>query len=69
MSTVRTQAGDSVAMILWFRLGRDDDDAEEALYQLNPGLEDHGPTLPAGLTLALPELVDSSPKRVVNVWD
>ncbi len=42
----------------------------EAVLAANPGLADYGPILPAGLTLALPEL--APPLRavaVVDVWD
>ncbi|MCS6237155.1 phage tail protein [Shewanella baltica] len=69
MSTIRSRDGDSVALILWQQMKRDDDDAEEALYRLNPGLEQYGPILPAGLEITLPELTDKTPAKVVNVWD
>jgi phage tail protein X len=48
---------------------RDDDAAEEALYSLNPGLEQYGPILPAGINIKLPVLVAKTPVKVVNVWD
>lgn len=69
VSTIRSRDGDSVALILWQQLQRDDDEAEEALYQLNPGLEQYGPILPAGIELKLPELAAKTPDKVVNVWD
>ena len=47
----------------------DDDEAEEALYDLNPGLEQYGPVLPAGIEITLPELSAPAPAKVVNVWD
>lgn len=69
MSTIRSRDGDSVALILWQQLQRDDDEAEEALYQLNPGLEQYGPILPALIEVKLPELAAKTPDKVVNVWD
>nr|WP_249114318.1 tail protein X [Vibrio parahaemolyticus] len=50
-------------------LNRNDDEAEEALYALNPGLEQYGPVLPAGVEIKLPELSAPAPAKVVNVWD
>lgn len=69
VSTIRSRDGDSVSLILWQQLQRDDDEAEEALYQLNPGLEQYGPILPAGIEVTLPELAAKTPDKVVNVWD
>ncbi|MCU7974863.1 tail protein X [Shewanella sp. SW36] len=69
MITIRSRDGDSVALILWQQMQRDDDEAEEALYRLNPGLEKYGPILPAGIVITLPELTDKAPAKVVNVWD
>jgi len=47
----------------------DDDNTEEALYKLNPGLEEYGPVLPAGIEIVLPELSPPEPAKVVNIWD
>ena len=69
MSTVRSRDGDTVSLILWLALNRNDDEAEEALYALNPALEQYGPVLPAGVEINLPELSDPAPAKVVNVWD
>jgi phage tail protein X len=69
VKTVRSRDGDTVSQILWLALGREDDEAEEALYELNPGLEQYGPVLPAGINIKLPELEDPAPAEVVNVWD
>ncbi|EGR0992861.1 tail protein X [Vibrio parahaemolyticus] len=69
MSTVRSRDGDTVPLILWLALNRNDDEAEEALYALNPGLEQYGPVLPAGVEIKLPELSAPAPAKVVNVWD
>lgn len=69
MNTIRSRDGDSVPLILWQQMQRDDDEAEEALYRLNPGLEQYGPILPAGIEIRLPELAAKTPTKVVNVWD
>lgn len=69
MKVVRSRDGDTVPLILWLALQRDDDEAEEALYDLNHGLEQYGPVLPAGIEITLPELSAPAPAKVVNVWD
>lgn len=66
---VRSRDGDTVPLILLQNLQRDDDEAEEAIYQLNPGLEQYGPVLPAGVEIKLPTLAKPEPAKVVNVWD
>jgi phage tail protein X len=69
VSTIRSRDGDIVQQLLWIALGRDDDEAEEALYALNPGIELYGPVLPAGVEIELPELSESPAEQVVNIWD
>lgn len=69
MDKVRSCAGDTVPQILWKYLGRDDDALEEVFYELNPGIEQYGVVLPAGVVMRLPEVVESAPAKVVNVWD
>lgn len=69
VKTFRSRDGDTVPLILWLVLQRDDDAAEEALYDLNQGLEQHGPILPAGIEITLPELASPVSAKVVNVWD
>nr|WP_275447108.1 tail protein X [Pseudoalteromonas sp. Of7M-16] len=69
VTVIRSRDGDTVAIVLFQALGRADDDAEEALYELNPGLEQYGPILPAGVEIHLPVLAESEPKKVVNIWD
>ncbi len=70
MRKVRSVAGDSVNLLLYREIGRSDDSAEEALWQLNPMLAEHGPVLPAGIWVVLPEL-DSKPAAIkpVSAWD
>ena len=70
MRKVRSVAGDSVNLLLYRETGRSDDYAEAALWQLNPTLAEHGPVLPAGVWVVLPEL-DSKPAAIkpVSAWD
>lgn len=69
MKTVRTSDGDSVPDLLWRLFKRDDDQAEEAVYKLNPKLCEYGAVLPAGITITFPEFPTVQAKKVVNVWD
>jgi len=70
MRKVRSMAGDSVNLLLYRETGRSDDTVEEALWKLNPILAEHGPVLPAGIWVVLPEL-DSKPAAIkpVLAWD
>ncbi|MDH1550986.1 tail protein X [Pseudomonas juntendi] len=70
MRRVRTIAGDTVNLLLYRELARSDDEAEEALWALNPGLEEFGVSLPSGVSVVLPEL-DSKPVQaaVLTAWD
>lgn len=70
MRRVRTIAGDTANVLLYRVLGRSDDEAEEALWRLNPDLAEHGTVLPAGVYVVIPELVDKpAAERAVSVWD
>lgn len=70
MRRVRSIAGDSVAVLLYRELGRCDDEAEEALWLINPGLAEYGPVLPAGVLVAMPELAEKAQKaKPVSPWD
>ena len=70
MRKVRSVAGDSVNLLLYRELGRSDDEAEEALWRLNPTLAELGAILPAGVWVTLPEL-DSKPAVIkpVTAWE
>jgi len=65
---VRTTDGDTVGLLTWRLLGRDDDAIEELVYQLNPHLHDHGLVLPAGVVITLPPVPPSAPKAREGVW-
>lgn len=70
MRRVRTIAGDTVNLLLYRELGRSDDEAEEALWALNPELVDLGVSLPSGVLVTIPEL-DNKPAQaaVLTAWD
>ncbi|MBV4460009.1 tail protein X [Pseudomonas sp. COR58] len=70
MRKVRSVAGDSVNLLLYRESGRSDDQAEEALWALNPQLAEQGPVLPADVWVTLPEL-DTKPAAIkpVTAWD
>ena len=70
MRSVRSVAGDTVNQLLYRHLGRSDDAAEEALWLQNPGLAEHGPVLPAGVRVVLPELEEKAKASApVSAWD
>lgn len=68
-TTLRTIQNDTVDALCWRHYGRTAGVAE-AVLAANPGLADHGPELPAGLLVTLPELQHTVPQRqMVNLWD
>jgi phage tail protein X len=69
MTTIRSRDGDTISNILWIALNRNDDQAEEALFEHNPGLEAYGPVLPAGVMIEIPTLPDKAAETVTNLWD
>jgi phage tail protein X len=67
--TVRTQQNDTVDALCWRHYGRTAG-VTEAVLDANPGLADHGPTLPHGLAVQMPETQTAAPQRqMVNLWD
>lgn len=41
----------------------------EAVLEANPGLADHGPVLPQGLVVNMPEAQPAPQRQMVNLWD
>jgi phage tail protein X len=67
--TVRAQQNDTVDALCWRHYGRTAG-VTEAVLEANPGLADHGPTLPQGLAMHMPETQVAAPQRQsVNLWD
>ena len=66
---VRTNQNDTVDALCWRHYGRTAG-VTEAVLEANPGLADHGPILPQGLVVNMPEAQASAPQRqMVNLWD
>jgi len=65
---VRAQQGDTVDEICNRHYGRTQQ-AVELAYAANPGLAGHGPVLPHGCEVVLPDLPASSSAETVNLWD
>lgn len=67
--TVRAQQNDTVDALCWRHYGRTAG-VTEVVLEANPGLADHGPTLPLGLAVQMPETQTTTPQRqMVNLWD
>ena len=67
--TVHAQQNDTVDALCWRHYGRTAG-VTEAVLDANPGLADHGPTLPQGLAVQMPEAQPRAPQRqMVNLWD
>ena len=66
---VRTNQGETVDALCWRALARTQG-VVEATLQLNPGLADYGPVLPARLLVNLPDTTNSTATRpTVKLWD
>lgn len=67
--SIRAQQNDTVDALCWRHYGRTAG-VTEAVLDANPGLADHGPTLPQGLLVKMPEAQAAAPQRqMVNLWD
>ncbi|MXI46133.1 phage tail protein [Pseudomonas moraviensis] len=67
--TVRAEQTDTVDALCWRHYGRTAG-VTEAVLEANPGLADHGPILPQGLLVRIPEFEAAAPQRqMVNLWD
>lgn len=68
-TTYITREGDSVDFIAWKFYGSTANQVVEAVLAANRGLADNGPVLPAGLSVALPEIAAPSKTKGVKLWD
>ncbi|HHM8028341.1 TPA: tail protein X [Pseudomonas aeruginosa] len=60
---------DTVEALCWRHYGRTAG-VTEAVLEANHGLADHGPTLPPGLKVTMPDIPTAAPERqMVNLWD
>lgn len=69
---VRALQGDTVDLLCWRHLGRTAGVVEQTL-QLNHGLAAHGPVIPEGLAVKLPDLPKSTAAiqadTTIKLWD
>ena len=66
---LRAHQGDTVDALCWRHYGRTAG-VTEAVLDANPGLADHGPTLPQGLPVHMPDAQATAPQRqMVNLWN
>ncbi|MDR9876582.1 tail protein X [Pseudomonas allii] len=66
---VRTIQNDTVDALCWRFYGRTAG-VTEAVLEANPGLADHGPILPQGLFVNMPEAQTTAPQRqMVQLWN
>ena len=66
---IHANQNETVDALCWRYYGRTAGVTEAAL-EANPGLADHGPILPQGLVVNMPEAQASVPQRqMVNLWD
>lgn len=66
---VRTNQNDTVDALCWRFYGRTAG-VTEAVLEANPGLADHGPILPQGLVVNMPEAQTTAPQRqMVQLWN
>lgn len=66
---LRSNQGDTLDALCWRHYGRTAG-VTEAVIEANPGIADHGPTLPQGTLVQLPEQPPAAPTRQqVNLWD
>ncbi|WP_285354645.1 tail protein X [Pseudomonas sp. lyk4-R2A-10] len=67
--SIRAQQNDTVDALCWRHYGRTAG-VTEAVLEANPGLADHGPILPQGLLVQMPEAQAAAPQRqMVHLWD
>lgn len=67
--TYQTRAGDTADYIAWKHYGTQAGRTVEQLLDANPGLADHGPLLPAGLLVTLPDIDLEPTAQAVRLWD
>lgn len=68
MRYYRSKQGDTVDSIAWDVYGRQDGGLVESMIAANPGVEDYGPVLPAGLRLIIPDAPTPETTVGVRLW-
>lgn len=64
-----TRSGDTVDAICWSIFGRTAGVTEQ-VYDRNIGLSAHGPILPDGIIITLPEITQAAPikRELIQLW-
>jgi len=65
---VRTQQHDTADLLCWRHLGHTAQVTEQVL-AMNPGLAAHGPLLPAGLVVTLPDEAAPQVVEPLSLWN
>lgn len=64
----RSKDGETLDEIVWRHYPRTVANALERVLGANPGLADHGPILPLGTVIQLPDLEPSTVEESVRLW-
>lgn len=67
--TYRTSRGDMLDWIVWRHYDGRQAGVIERVLEANRGVADHGPVLPEGLLIALPDIPPPEPQTRINIWD
>jgi phage tail protein X len=68
--TYKTSDGDVLDEIAWRQYGACDSAVLRTVLDANPGLADRGAKLPAGVMVALPDIVaPAATQKVITLWD
>ena len=68
MRFYRSKDGDTADSIAWAVYGRQDGRLVEGLLDANPGLAGHGPVLPPGIRLIVPDAPDPVQSQGLRLW-
>ena len=68
MTTIISQKNDTVDAICQRHYGQTTA-VTEAVYNANPGLAEQGLTLPAGISITLPDVQPETQESSINLWD
>jgi phage tail protein X len=68
-TTYVTKDGDTADSIAWSYYGTRAGLVVEQLLDANKGLASYGPLLPAGITVTLPDVVQTQVTQVIRLWD
>ena len=68
MNEAQTIEGDTIDYLLFRVFGRVDEALLEQTFELNVELSEYGPTLPAGVTVKLPEVPATTEAATIHLW-